>query len=178
MQYLDVGIWPYGLFVVCSIAGVFLIRFFTRAHHLFEETEGGGGFNRVTLLLILSLEMCILMSILGGLIAFLIPILWPSTEYVFSVISYYKLGLLLNRLPLLLAEIVSRFPVNIPDRLLSVYGAYGLALVLKKSRLFAPITVPPATGQSETGIPNPCREVPAGSPGRTTGRPQSPPRRA
>jgi hypothetical protein len=140
LQIVDVGMWPYSLFVVCGIAGVILTWLFTRSHHIFDskDEEDGGGFNRVTLLLILSLHMCILMSVLGGLIAFLIPILWPSTAYVFSVISYYKLGLLLNGLPALAAEIISRFPVNIPDRLLSVFGAYGLAWVFRKTRSLIP----------------------------------------
>jgi hypothetical protein len=139
LQILDVGLWPYSLFVVCSIASVMLTWFFTRSHHVFDgkdAEDGGGVFNRVTALLILSLQSVILMSLLGGLIAFLIPLLWPATASVFSVISYYKLGLLLNGLPLFAAEIIARFPVNIPDRLLSVFGAYGLAWIVKKACLY------------------------------------------
>jgi hypothetical protein len=80
----------------------------------------------------LSLYMCILISVTGGLIAWLINILWPVTNQDTSPESYYKLGMLLNHYPVPLAEIISRFPVNIPDRLLSVFGAYGFALLLKK----------------------------------------------
>jgi hypothetical protein len=61
--------------------------------------------------------------------------------------------LLLNHVPLPIAEIVSRIPVNIPDRLLSVYGGYGLAALLKNTRIFGALGKCPPT--------NP--EVPGGS---------------
>jgi hypothetical protein len=106
------------------------VWFFRRRYHLLEES--GGAFNTISLLLILSLYMCILMSISGGLIAWLIPVLWRTAPSYNTPESYYKLGMLLNRYPVPLAEIISRFPVNIPDRFISVYGAYGVALLLRK----------------------------------------------
>jgi hypothetical protein len=45
--------------------------------------------------------------------------------------------MLLNNYPVFLAEIISRFPVNIPDRFLSVYSAYGAAWLLKKSGIYS-----------------------------------------
>jgi hypothetical protein len=126
-----------GLYVLCSISGVFLAWFFRRRYHLLEEggSDDYGAFHLVSILLILSLYMCILMSVSGGLIAWIISVFWPVSNQAISPESYYKLGMLLNQYPALLAEIISRFPVNIPDRLLSVYGAYGFALLLKKSHI-------------------------------------------
>jgi hypothetical protein len=125
-----------GLYVLCSISGVFLVCFFRRRYHLLEKDGYDyGAFNLVSILLMLSLYMCILMSVTGGLIAWLISVFWPVSNQAISPESYYKLGMLLNQYPAPLAEIISRFPVNIPDRLLSVYGAYGFALLLKKSRI-------------------------------------------
>jgi hypothetical protein len=126
-----------GLYVLCSIAGVFLAWFFHRRYHLLEE-DNYGAFNLVSVLLILSLYMCILMSVTGGLIAWIISVLWPVTNQDTPPESYFKLGMLLNHYPVPLAEIISRLPVNIPDRLLSVFGAYGFALLLKKIRARKP----------------------------------------
>jgi hypothetical protein len=126
-----------GLYVLCSISGVFLICFFRRRYHLLENNvddgEDYGTFHLVSILLMLSLYMCILMSVSGGLIAWIISVFWPVSDQAVSPESYFKLGMLLNHYPAPLAEIVSRLPVNIPDRLLSVFGAYGFALLLKKS---------------------------------------------
>jgi hypothetical protein len=130
-----------GLYALCSISGVFLVWFFRSRYHLLEDGSGDddddGTFNLVSILLILSLYMCILISVSGGLIAWIIGVFWPVTNNDNSPESYYKLGMLLNHYPVPLAEIISRFPVNIPDRLLSVFGAYGFALLLKKSRIFS-----------------------------------------
>jgi hypothetical protein len=88
--------------------------------------------NVIIPLFILSFTMCLLMSFLGGIIAALISFIWPESRDSFTAESLFKLSLLLNKVPILLTEILSRFPVNIPDRILSVFGGYGLALLLKK----------------------------------------------
>jgi hypothetical protein len=119
------------LYFLCSASGVFLACFFRRRYHLLENNAGYSAFNIVSVLLTLSLYMCILMSVTGGISAWRIPILWPDGALYKTPVSFYKLGMFLNKYPVLPAEIISRFPVNIPDRLLSVYGAYGAALLLK-----------------------------------------------
>jgi hypothetical protein len=134
---LNDDILPNTLYALCSIGGVFLADFFRRAYHLLEPPKGNIFFNTMSniipALFILSLSMCMLMSVLGGLIAWLITTVWSVPSHYFPY-SYFLLGLRLNNLPVPLAEILSRVPVNIPDRLLSIYGAYGLALSLKKCR--------------------------------------------
>jgi hypothetical protein len=148
---------PNTLYVLCSIGGVFLVDFFRRSYHLLEPKKGdaqstGGGVvqstslrsrtegthtffntlsNIIPALFILSLSMCMLMSVSGGLIAWFITTVWSIPSHYFPY-SYFLLGLRMNNMPVPLAEILARIPVNIPDRLLSVYGAYGLALVLKR----------------------------------------------
>ncbi|MDR1900104.1 MAG: hypothetical protein LBQ55_08860 [Treponema sp.] len=42
------------------------------------------------------------------------------------------MGLLRNRLPLLAAAVLSRIPVNIIDRFITIFGGYGLGLLLRK----------------------------------------------
>jgi hypothetical protein len=142
---LNKDVLPNTLYVLCSIGGVFLVDFFRRIYHLFEPKKGNAFFNTLSniipALFILSLSMCMLMSVLGGLIAWFITKVWSVPSHYFPY-SYFLLGLRLNNLPVPLAEILARIPVNIPDRLLSVYGAYGLALALKKCRVFKGPAVP------------------------------------
>jgi hypothetical protein len=134
---LNADVLPNTLYVLCSIGGVFLADFFRRLYHLLEPQKGNRFFNTLSniipALFILSLSMCMLMSVSGGLIAWLITTVWSIPSHYFPY-SYFLLGLRLNNMPVPLAEVLSRIPVNIPDRLLSVYGAYGIALVLKKSK--------------------------------------------
>jgi hypothetical protein len=122
-----------GLYVLCSASGVFLVHFFRHRYHLLQDGGDHDAFNLVSILLMLSLYMCIVISVTGGLISWIISVFWPVNNQDISPESYFKLGMLLNHYPAPLAEIISRLPVNIPDRLLSVYGAYGFALLLKKA---------------------------------------------
>jgi hypothetical protein len=89
--------------------------------------------NILVTLLLLSFVMHIAMSILGGLITVLINAFSqgsssPSPERLF------KLALLRKELPSAAIEILSRIPLNIIDRLLSVFGGYGVAALLHRVR--------------------------------------------
>jgi hypothetical protein len=134
---LNDDVLPNTLYVLCSIGGVFLADFFRQVYHFLEPKKGNAFSNTLSniipALFILSLSMCMFMSVSGGLIAWFITTVWSVPSRYFPY-SYFLLGLHLNNIPVPLAEILSRIPVNIPDRLLSVYGAYGLVLVLKRFR--------------------------------------------
>jgi hypothetical protein len=137
--------WGFYLFGLCSIASAVLTCVFIRGFpkecspvNIGKKPDepGSGLLDRIIILFLLSLSMCALMSILGGIIAVFIelvlqaPINDPNPE------TYFKLGLLRNGVSLAAAEILARIPVNIVDRTLSVFGGYGTALLLK--RLWAP----------------------------------------
>ncbi|AEF82737.1 hypothetical protein [Leadbettera azotonutricia] len=128
----------YSLYVLCSITGVALTEVFCRSYKLrltatqSAPADADSGFGTFTALLLLSVVLCLQMSIMGGCIAALIPALVPIPGYTVSPENYFKLGLLINNMPVLAAEIISRLPINIFDRLLSVFGGYGLALLIRK----------------------------------------------
>jgi hypothetical protein len=71
------------------------------------------------------------MSVQGGLTAALIEFLETSgssgTE---GPELLFKLALLRRSLPLVGVEILSRIPLNVIDRLVSVFGAYSIAALL------------------------------------------------
>jgi hypothetical protein len=143
--------WGTYLYVICSAAGVLLIWIFCRGFdHTLErelrrrvsvEAETGiwqdppeqsrARFIRViSILMILSVFMCVTVSVLGGLIAFIISDILSGQETHTTPEFFFRLGLLRRNIPVLWADILGRIPVNIPDRLISVYGAYGLSLIL------------------------------------------------
>jgi hypothetical protein len=91
--------------------------------------------NVLVVLLLLSFVMCIAMSVLGGLITVLINTLSPPQGSSSpSPERLFKLALLRRDLPPALIEILSRIPLNIIDRLLSVFGGYGVAALLHRVR--------------------------------------------
>jgi hypothetical protein len=138
---------PSLLFGLCTISAVMLAWFFSRHYRLFDDTDQGswepdsgggpgGALSLIAILFTLSLYMCMVVSVTGGIISWLIPRIFNVSSESPTPESYYKLGMLLNGYPVLLAEILSRLPINIPDRLISVFGAYGAALLVRKSGMY------------------------------------------
>jgi hypothetical protein len=97
----------------------------------FEIDPGNSPFktamNTLVVLLWLSFIMCVSISMLGGCIAALIKTFLPLLQNDTGPERLFKLVLLRKNLPLSIAEVMSRIPLNIIDRLLSVFGGYGAA---------------------------------------------------
>jgi hypothetical protein len=82
------------------------------------------------ILLVLAMIDCVAVSITGGIIDFIITVL--NTPRSFSPEDSFKLGLLQNNVPLLATAILSRIPINIIDRIVVVFGGYGISLWYRK----------------------------------------------
>jgi hypothetical protein len=87
----------------------------------------GALMNTLVALLLLSFVMCIVISILGGLTAVLIQPLGGSSN---PGPALFKWALFRRTLPPAVVEILARIPLNVIDRLLSVFGGYGVAALL------------------------------------------------
>jgi hypothetical protein len=147
--------WGWGgyLFILCNAATAVItylfIRFFPRELNLTGKKDVPADIpvknilrksrildfvmDRIIVITLLSFFLCIAMSILGGLIAAFIQLLRPSPNGLASnPASYTDLGLTMFRqgFPLILAEILSRIPMNIIDRLISAFSGYGIALAI------------------------------------------------
>jgi len=84
--------------------------------------------SRIFILMLLSFILCFAISIMGGLIASFIEIIkTPQSANLASQHSDFY-----GRLPLVLKEIVSRIPINIIDRIISVFAGFGIAYVIGK----------------------------------------------
>jgi len=142
-------VWEGHLFTICSIATAGLVflfmKLFPREMNLtFEEKKTkqilslhkssrlSFVIDRIIILILLSFALCLAISILGGLIAgfILINSSYYAEEAVIS--SVFSATMFSHNFPVILKEILSRIPMNIIDRLLSAFGGYGIALVLRK----------------------------------------------
>ena len=146
-------LWGYGwegyLFAVCNIATAFITWLFIRifpgeldlpqkkplnnAGASVRSSLIGIIMDRVIVLIIFSFALCLGMSFLGGFIATVIILL--DASYIPSgsgIAATFSTTMFKGNAPVIIAEIVSRIPVNIIDRLLSSFGGYGIALCLYK----------------------------------------------
>jgi hypothetical protein len=124
-------------FVLCSIAEVFLVWAFCRrtATHRSNDVPVSRvptytAINTAASLLLLALVDCVLISIIGGLIDYTIFVLMSLPRNTFFPEDVFKIGLLRNDVPLLWANILSRFPINLVDRIVVIAGGYGVSLLL------------------------------------------------
>jgi len=99
-----------------------------RSASFFKSRRLDNIMSKIFVLMLLSFILCFAISIMGGLIASFIEIIkMPHSENPASQHSDFY-----GRLPLVLREIVSRIPINIIDRIISVFAGFGIAYVIGK----------------------------------------------
>ncbi|MDR1143512.1 MAG: hypothetical protein LBK77_04725 [Spirochaetaceae bacterium] len=129
----------YSLFALCSITEVFIAASFRRGIPGSRIGVRGGGQDMDALisivagLFLVAVIDCFVISILGGGVDFFISSVSTEPRQFFSP-DDFKLGLLLNGLPVLLADILCRIPINIVDRFIVMFGAFGAALLFRRAR--------------------------------------------
>lgn len=102
-------------FIICSISVAVISWLFSR-----NESE-------MTLLKIMSLAVILILviSIEGGLIYDLI---YADSDYIEDTANnIFTFSLLMNRIPLLWASILSRIPINIIDKTIAAFAGYFVA---------------------------------------------------
>ena len=132
--------WGYLLYALCNILSALITAYLVR---LFPEelsitpTSGRRPYpgalsvfiERIAALFFLSIVMCFAVSLLGGLIAVLLeavygPDVWGGAELTL------RLELVRQKIPAVLTSVLSRIPINIVDRLISVFAGFGAAWLL------------------------------------------------
>ncbi|MCL2265047.1 MAG: hypothetical protein FWC22_03295 [Treponema sp.] len=135
--------WGGWLFAFCSIATAFVTWLFMRlfpreinlttavrkSHYdLYENSNISKWLDKMIVLILLSFALCITMSVLGGFIAALILSL-PSSHSPEALVSKGFSDTMFNHgFPVFLQETLTRIPINIIDRLISVFAGYCIAL--------------------------------------------------
>jgi hypothetical protein len=132
------------LFVLCSIAEVFLV-WLMKAH----SRNSPWGFRRKSAdpfppaaktsfistfaaLLLLYIAACITISVLGGILDFILYDVLLDRKFHYSPEDTFKMGLLRNGPPILMTNILSRIPINIVDRFVVIFGGFSLSLAVKR----------------------------------------------
>ena len=138
--------WQGYLFALCNIAIAFVtwlfIRFFPRELSLYGSSATGNAryksllfrtsMERMIVLILLSFALCFTVSILGGLISGLIGIFSEHEFGKWGLSGLLTATMFSKNFPIIIAEILSRIPVNIIDRLITAFAGYGIALGLKE----------------------------------------------
>ena len=131
--------WEAYLFAICNIATAFLTwffyRFFKQELTIQEQTPSvrqkssqlNRIMDRVIILIFLSFTLCLAMSILGGLIAAFILNINSAYFETDGITGVFSATMFVHDVPIVLKEIIARIPVNMIDRLISVFAGYGIA---------------------------------------------------
>ncbi|AEF84443.1 putative membrane protein [Treponema primitia ZAS-2] len=81
-------------------------------------------------LIILSFVLCAAISLLGGIVAACIKVFAVSSNGGFGPELFFAPFLSRKNLPVFIVEALSRIPLNIIDRIVTVAGGYGIACII------------------------------------------------
>jgi hypothetical protein len=138
LYYLFTGLWfvsTWNFFLICILAEILLVCFFHAKIKSQEENflrkPSLNSFTGVAIQLMVLVALdCIVISVLGGTIDFILNKF--SVPFPTSFEDTFELGLLRNNVPVLASAILARIPINIVDRFIAVFGGYGVSLVFRK----------------------------------------------
>jgi hypothetical protein len=122
-------------YAVCSISEVMLIWAFTRKFPVRKASPASEPFSFIStfaILLLLYIADFVTISVLGGIIDFIFYAILPGLKSHFSPEDTFKMGLLRNTMPLLAVDIISRIPINIVDRFITIFGGFCLSRLIRK----------------------------------------------
>ena len=145
---IDMSNWMGYLFALCSIATALITHLFVRLFSVELSLSSrqtalsvlpqksqrlNAIMGKIIVLILLSFALCLAMSILGGSIAAFIihrtPLLTIDNVTASGV---FAPTLIPDNMPLVLSEILARIPINIIDRLVSVFLGFGFALIVQR----------------------------------------------
>jgi hypothetical protein len=138
ISFRDSSTW---IFVLCSVAEVLLVRLMkpglrnsSRGSGVSSPDlpEGRASFVSVlVVLLLLYITACLAVSVLGGILDFILYDVLTNKKLHYSPEDTFKMGLLRGGPSILAANILSRIPINIVDRFIVIFGGFALSLPLK-----------------------------------------------
>jgi hypothetical protein len=123
------------IFVICSISEVLLIWAFKKKFLPRKASPVPEPFSPIStfaVLLLLYTADFVIISVLGGIIDFISYEILPGLKRHFSPEDTFKMGFLQNSIPTLAMNIISRIPINIVDRLITIFGGFCLSLPIEK----------------------------------------------
>ena len=117
----DGGFTPY---IVCSLAEIFIVW---RLRPAGKKMVSESAVSLLGSLLLLYITACAAVSVLGGIIDYFYHVVFSVEKFYFSPEDTVKISLLRGGTPALVMNILSRFPVNIVDRFIVIFGGYFIS---------------------------------------------------
>ena len=132
----EVYYWAWYLYIICAVSAVVLVWLFLKSFFRDGKSSRSPGASSLWLVLImlvtLSLAMCIVVSVTGGLVASCITLIGNVNSVDTPPETWFRLALIREGFGLVASEIFARFPVNIAERPIVVFAGYGIALLAGK----------------------------------------------
>jgi hypothetical protein len=130
--------WSYYLFSLCNIAVALVtalfIRWFPRELGILPLMGSAVKTKRMeeviergVVLILLAMALCVVISVMGGLIALVVRIFHPGEPGTIDPEIPFRAALIRRNFPSFAVEIGARILINIPDRLISSFAGYGIA---------------------------------------------------
>ena len=139
IYYLTTGevyYWAWYLYIICAISAVILVWLFLKSFYGNDKNSQpqrpGMPLLILIMLVTLSIAMCIVISVMGGLVASCITLIGNVTSVDTPPETWFRLALIREGFGLVASEIIARFPVNIAERPIVVFTGYGIALLAAK----------------------------------------------
>jgi hypothetical protein len=140
--------WAVNAFILCTVSEILLVSIFrsritpesgrglengppARRRPPSGEPSMSSFIGIAAHLMVLAAFDCVLVSITGGLVDFLLYTLSASPRGPYPE-DIFKLSLFRNNMPYLATAILSRIPINIVDRFIAVFAGYGISLLYRK----------------------------------------------
>jgi hypothetical protein len=135
--------WEAYLFALCNIATAVITWLFMRLFPrelgfirktpetaLFKSTLLSRAMDTVIALTFLAFALCIVMSVMGGVISAAIWGASPSYPYGGSLLIGIGKTMFTENVPTVVREILARIPVNMIDRIITAFAGFGIAVLL------------------------------------------------
>jgi hypothetical protein len=97
-----------------------------------SKTAAASFISTFAVLLFLYVASCVTVSVLGGIIDFVVYDVLAENKFYYSPEDTFKIGFLYNGSPIVLTNILSRLPINIVDRFIAIFGGFLLSPVFKR----------------------------------------------
>jgi len=138
--------WGGFLFALCSIATAFITWLFMRLFpgelnpagteqkilpFFYKSNKMNRIMDKMIVLILLSFALCLVISVLGGFTAALLLSIPDSHSPGAMISPGFSKTMFSQNFPVILTEIFSRIPINIIDRLISVFAGYGIAFGMR-----------------------------------------------
>jgi hypothetical protein len=124
---------PLYLYTICNVLVAVITAVFMRLFPLecsVAPPLRRRGFEKAASLFFLSLAGCVAVSLSGGIIGTVVQTFFTPRDSYGAEIFIFRRMLERKGLSLLAVEVLCRIPVNIIDRMVSVFGGYGFAAAM------------------------------------------------